>query len=75
MPNALINLGDLKELLTKYAQALQGHDAEGLDASGTNPIAVDPVRVDAVVQAMTQLAEDLEEVCQDGVLAVRLTPR
>jgi hypothetical protein len=70
MPKKRYSLGDLRDMLQKYKQALgQARTAEAMDVDGKTR-AVDPERIKRATQALETAINELESICHDGVLAI-----
>lgn len=70
MPKKRYSLGDLRDMLQKYKQALgQARSAESMDEAGRTR-SIDPEQVKRAVAALDTAINELEAVCHDGVLAV-----
>jgi hypothetical protein len=70
MPRKRYSLGDLRDMLQKYKQALaEARSAESMDAAGQTR-RVDPEQVQRATAALDTAITELEAVCQDGVLAI-----
>jgi hypothetical protein len=70
MPKKRYSLGDLRDMLQKYRQALgEARSAESMNAEGLTR-SVDPDRVKRATAALETAINELEAVCQDGVLAI-----
>jgi hypothetical protein len=64
------SLGDLRDMLQKYKQALaEARSAESMDADGKTR-GVDPEQVKRATAALETAITELEAVCHDGVLAI-----
>lgn len=64
------SLGDLRDMLQKYKQALgEARSAESMDAAGQTR-SVDPEQVRRATAALETAITELEAVCHDGVLAI-----
>jgi hypothetical protein len=72
MPNTVVNLGDLRELATKYSRALDKHDGIRLKQDGKPGGTVNSDDLQAVADALKTVRRLVGEICEQPVLAVRL---
>jgi hypothetical protein len=75
MPNTIVNLKILDIIATQYETALRDSNAVSLRADGTAAEDADPADIDAIVGALRTVSERISRICQQPVLAIRLTER
>ena len=72
MPRKNLSLGDLHEMMDKYKRALAEAKATQRLKRDGNLQTVDDAQIKRAIAALETAMSEVEEICEDGVLAIVL---